>query len=206
MTNEIMQEIYEMRKRIILAGKILPEYVKMASENGRDKEKYRNLNSLRSGTMNMRDLEKLYDYIQKNNFAKILEIGTLFGTSSYVMVRAMLDNGIKESVVYTCDRHRLIVSEPQYDKYIKYYCMKSSKMLSEIKHEKFDFIFLDAKLREGDAKIISKMCNPLRLITHDYNPKMNRHNKGCYNIKWMKEVCGKLRLVDMNGMALLEAK
>jgi len=199
MNKDRLDCIKELGSKAILSGKKMPEYVRMSKEHYWEDLKYRTPNSTESGSIGEKDIVLLYDYVQKCGCKKIVEIGTLFGVSAYTMLIAMLDNGVENPIVATCDKHYLFVELPEYTSNIRYYNKQSSLFLRHIKDEKFDMVFVDAKLLENDINILVRICNPPNIVIHDYRG----HDKGRYNYKWIKKAYGNsgAKLSVKNGVA-----
>lgn len=200
MNEQKINEFKEFREKLILTGKRQPLYREIGKHRGMlDTEKYGNPDSLEAGAISNLDAAFLYDFVQRKNCKRVLELGTLFGTSAYVMIMGMLDNGIEDPIVYTCDKYKLLVDMEPYRKYIKYFNMKSCDMLDEIKDERFDLVFSDAKFKRHDAGKIKRLCRPFSFITHDFD------SKGAYNIKMLQKEFKnwKMKLTVHSNMAYL---
>ena len=176
-----LEKVKELREEIVLRGKHLPEYVKVA--NGRTSNKYTNLDdTLDAGSVLPEDCDILYGLVKKYRPRTIFEIGTWFGVSAMTMAIAMEDLGI-DGTVYTCDSHTLYTySHP----FIKYYNDSSTRALKIIKKKevKLDMVFADGKFYPGDDKRIMRLANSKFVFAvHDYEGK----SKGVRDMAAMKK-------------------
>jgi predicted O-methyltransferase YrrM len=152
----------------------------VAKERGVKKgDKFFNPDNLdESGAVSLEDAKFLYDYVKRNAPKNILEIGTWFGTSAYVMA------SLPYVTVQTIDQHDVFVKIPGYA--VAYCHGKSKDALPVLVGNgfRYDMVFCDASLLKGDAECIINMCRPLRFLTHDYV----KGQKGYENIKRMKKL------------------
>ena len=168
-----MVDLKKLREDLILKGKHSPKFKVVAEKyvKGND-AKYTELDNLeRSGAINQRDAEVLYDLIKKHKIKTVFEIGTWFGTSALMMAEA----GAK---VWTCDiKDYYVADHPG----IYFRQGSSSKMLRELKGLKFGLVFMDGRFRNDDCRRISRICKIF--VTHDYK----KGKKGIRNIREMKK-------------------
>ncbi|MBE5757463.1 MAG: O-methyltransferase [Clostridiales bacterium] len=88
----------------------------------------------------------LYDFVEKNNFKNILEIGTAIGYSGSIMLSAC------NSKLTTVDKNEKLIdyannvfSELGYSERVRVYCNDAKNLIESLSQdgEKFDMIFLD---------------------------------------------------------------
>jgi len=189
--------VKELHEEIVSIGKSQEKLRKLGVKEGKsDNPKYSDPNDMvHTGAITVDDAQILYDYVKENDIKVVLELGTWFGTSAYVMALA-------GAHVITCDKNNVFVEyEPLVDK-VSYFNMLSTEFLKQNKG-KFDFVFADASLKAADPKMIKKaFSGPIRFATHDYTDG----KKGVRNINKMRDVCGKTRLTAVGEIAFLEEK
>ena len=101
----------------------------------------------------------------------IVEIGTWYGLSACVMAKALVDCGMRDSVIYTCDKNNMYIPENPFATMIKFYNMQSKEFLKSLKRDgvKTDLMFIDGRLNEKDANRMYNIFNGLRTyMLHDY--------------------------------------
>ena len=171
-----MVDLKKLREDLILKGKHSPKFKVVAEKYAKGNDaKYTELDNIEvSGAINQKDAEVLYNLVQKYKPKKIFEIGTWFGTSALIMATAMEWDG----EIHTCDvKDYYVVDHPK----IKYYHVKSSKALRQLKGMKFDMVFMDGRFKNDDCRRISRICKIF--VTHDYD----KGEKGVRNIREMKK-------------------
>jgi predicted O-methyltransferase YrrM len=174
------------RRSVVLSGKRQASFGALGKRKKRKDAKYTDLDNIdESGAVTLPDALFLYSLVVAFKPKRILEIGTWFGTTAYIMEKAQRDTGI-EPCVHTCDKHDVFVRNK--DSAVRYYNKMSTSFLKKMLGPKADFIFIDARLEREDPKLIKKMCTKDTVIAcHDWG-----QGKGTANIKAMKVLKKKL--------------
>jgi hypothetical protein len=168
----VIETVY---KEIVLAGKKSKKFIDLGVEKGRSDAKHSDPNNLdESGSITINDAKYLHKIVSAIKPSTIVEIGTWFGTSAVIMADAC-----KSAKIYTCDKHNVYVENNPYSDRIFCLNMLSKGFLAKLIEEKIfpEFIFIDAKIKDGDEKMICKFgCN--KIAVHDWNTggKKGRHN------------------------------
>ena len=181
-----IQKVIECRDKTIEAGKAGPNFDKIAKG---------------ASWARLEDCLMVYAMVRYYKPHAILEIGTYIGTVTNVMMQAMFDNGSRTGIIYTIDKNNVYVPLEEYKGNVVYYNNISTKIVKRLKHNHvtIDFCFVDAGLKDDDARMIKKMMkNGVVFVTHDYKDG----EKGVRNVEQMVKVCedSKVYKPNMQGV------
>jgi len=186
--NTWIDSIVSLRNRLVVAGKTSDKFIKYAKVNGKKGLKWDDpKNTSIAGSIANEDAILLYLIIKKYKPKNILEIGTWFGTSAYIIAQAMKDNGINGRV-YTCDKHDLFLDLEEYRNMVEYYNVQSDKFIKKmIRHGlKIDMAFVDARLSPENIRDLMGMYRGRIVYTnHDW-----LYDKGMKNLEYAKKLLG----------------
>ena len=149
-------------------------------------------NGRQRGWASLPDCFYIYLLIRYYRPKVIVEVGTLTGTVTNIMLQGMLDSGYIGKI-YTCDKNDVFdYWGKKKHSMVSYYNMLSSEMLDIlIKHNiKIDFCFYDAMIKKYDREKLLKLYRGRPVFaTHDFKG----NQKGDHNIEKMnKKIKGKI--------------
>lgn len=144
----------------------------------------KNKNYLKSGKVgswaSLPDCLYIYLLVRRYMPETILEVGTLTGTVTRVLLQGMLDSGYMGKI-YTCDKNDVFdywgKKESSSQPMVNYYNLISSKMLDRLikKGVGIDFCFYDANLKKYDTEKLLKLYNDKAMFaTHDYKKEAQK--------------------------------
>lgn len=180
---------------VVASGKYSKKLKKYADAEGKKGPKYRDPNNMaRTGACAAHECEVLYRLAKSCNPWVALDIGTWFGTTAYTLAQVC-------PVVYTCDKHDLIVASPKtpFVRQPIFYHGPSTKFWKKLarKGVKTQFVWADASLRVGDIeRMLPLFDGPIRFAVHDYEDG----EKGWRNMKALGQVLGKQIVPEVEGI------